>query len=97
MASVTPLKHDNDSKLNRLSQDCNFKGQSQDDGLCLKCHQADHMPSTEYLKIQFKVCNKMKFYQNYEQRKEDEEMNLKTDVVKKNILGIGMKNMFTEF
>ncbi len=39
--------------------------------------------------------NKKKFYSNYQERKDDEELETKKDVVKKGLLGVGMKSMFT--
>ncbi len=38
--------------------------------------------------------NKNKLYQNYNERKQDEEFETKKDVVRKNVLGQGMMSMF---
>jgi hypothetical protein len=38
--------------------------------------------------------NKNKLYQNYNERKQDEELDTKKDVLKKNVLGAAMGNFF---
>lgn len=43
---------------------------------------------------QSSAINKNKFYANYHERKEDEELETKKDVVKKGVLGVGMKSLF---
>jgi hypothetical protein len=40
------------------------------------------------------MINKGKYYNNYDERVQDEEMETKKDVLKKNVLGQGMMNMF---